>query len=569
LNYFVEALVPPSWERRVSVNFRSICFSPSQVLHNLIEPRFREARTDAKQTSNTLSVNFSWLIPSITAMFITAAANAAAYTFTQIDAPGVNDADNTQALGINDAGQIVGSFQIGSTDTVFGFIDTGGTFTHFEVPGSHYTVASGINGSSQIVGWFQSPVTDVSHGFLDTGGEFTQIDVPGADSNTLASGINNAGQIVGVFDNGTGEHGFLDTGGIFAEIDVPGAADGTEALGINDAGQIVGNFYDSGGNSHGFVETHGTFTQLNVPGASFTVAFGINDAGQIVGLFENSTGSHGFVDTDGNFKQIDVPGSTANSVYVTGINNRGQIVGSFQNSTDTHGFLATPNGMGSGDPHLTTFDSQPYNFYATGEFVLAQSTIAGNSFDVQIETRPWYAGSVASIISEVAAKLGNNIVTFDLDRANSGGSFVWIDGHPASLSADHRVIALAAGQIVEISPNDFQVIWDTGETLEVTDAGPCLDVTASLSSKDGPGSVEGLLGSDSGWDSDFQLPNGTILDPQISTSELDSVFADAWRVTDATSLFDAMDVPEPPSLSILIASLIGLAIALSLRPSAS
>ncbi len=217
--------------------------------------------------------------------------------------------------------------------------------------------------------------------------------------------------------------------------------------------------------------------------------------------------------------------------------------------------------MGVGDPHLTTFDSRPYSFYAVGEFVLAQSTVVGDSFDVQIQTRPQNAGSVASIISEVAAKLGDRNVTFDLDRAHAGESFVWIDGHPASLSAGNRVVTLDAGRIVEISPSDYQVIWDTGETLEVTDAGSCLEVTASLSPKDGPGSVEGLLGSDSGWDSDFQLPNGAILDPQISMSVIDGVFADAWRVTDATSLFDAgaADVPEPASLSLLIVSLIGLA----------
>ncbi len=180
---------------------------------------------------------------------------------------------------------------------------------------------------------------------------------------------------------------------------------------------------------------------------------------------------------------------------------------------------------------------------------------------------------MASIISEVAAKLGDHIVTFDLDRANAGESLVWIDGHPASLSAGNHLVTLASGQIIELSPKSYQVVWDTGETLDVTDAGPCLNVTASLSPKDGPGSVEGLLGSDSGWDDDFQLPDGAILDPQISTGEIDGVFADAWRVSDATSLFNpgATDVPEPASLSLLIVSLIGLAamcrVARSAKPS--
>ncbi len=127
-----------------------------------------------------------------------------------------------------------------------------------------------------------------------------------------------------------------------------------------------------------------TFTQINVPSATGmgTNAYGISDAGQIVGTFDNGTGDHGFLDTGGHFTQIDVPG-IPNGTEAYGINNRGQIVG-WSFSGGFHGFLATPNGMGLGDPHLTTFDSRPYNFYAVGEFVLAQSTVAGDLFDVQI-----------------------------------------------------------------------------------------------------------------------------------------------------------------------------------------
>ena len=43
--------------------------------------------------SNALSFNFIWLIPSITAMLISApfaTANAVAYTFAQIDVPGAH-----------------------------------------------------------------------------------------------------------------------------------------------------------------------------------------------------------------------------------------------------------------------------------------------------------------------------------------------------------------------------------------------------------------------------------------------------------------------------------------------
>jgi probable HAF family extracellular repeat protein len=117
-------------------------------------------------TEGTLSLNSRWTMLSIVALLVIApmatgsSANAANFSFTQIDVPG---AVMTEARGINDAGQIVGLFDD----------STGG------------------------------------HGFLDTGGSFTQIDVPGAFG-TVASGINDAGQIVGSFNDSTGAHGFLE-----------------------------------------------------------------------------------------------------------------------------------------------------------------------------------------------------------------------------------------------------------------------------------------------------------------------------------------------------------------------
>jgi hypothetical protein len=45
-------------------------------------------------------------------------------------------------------------------------------------------------------------------------------------------------------------------------------------------------------------------------------------------------------------------------------------------------------------------------------------------------------------------------------------------------------------------------------------------------------------------DRGFALPDGVILGPQVSTSEIDGEFADAWRVTATNSLFSTA-VPEP------------------------
>jgi uncharacterized membrane protein len=430
--------------------------------------------------------------------------------FTQIDVPG---ASYTYASGINNAGQIVGNSSFGA------FLDTGGSFTQINVPGATSTEALGINGAGQIVGDFID--SKGQHGFLDSGGTFTQIDVPGATS-TVAKGINNAGQIVGGFYNGvTGSHGFLDTGGTFTQIDVvpavPGTI-GTSAEGINNAGQIVGQYTDSLVSRHGFLDTGGSFTQIDAPGATTgdflngTVASGINNAGQIVASTYNPT--HGFLDSGGAFTQIDVPGAT--DTFALGINEKGQIVG---------GTLVIG---GTGDPHFTTYSGVNYDFQGLGDFLLVRSNVAGDQFDVQIRTGAWSNGT--SIIDGAAATLCSHVVTFDVDRATAGLGFVWLDGSPISLSVGGTALALSACNISEPSSMQYQVVWDTGETLDVTDYGTWLAVSSQLSSIDGLGSIEGLLSSE--------------IDP------------DRWRVAGTASLFDP--VPEPSSLTLLIVG-IGLA----------
>ncbi len=79
----------------------------------------------------------------------------------------------------------------------------------------------------------------------------------------------------------------------------------------------------------------------------------------------------------------------------------------------------------------------------------------------------------------------------------------------------------------------------SGEVMNVSLAGAYINVNLTLSAADGPGSVQGLLGSDSGQANDFQLADGTVI-PQdnLTSSELYGAYAAAWRVTDGTSLMD-------------------------------
>jgi probable HAF family extracellular repeat protein len=62
--------------------------------------------------------------------------------FTALDVPCGN---NTAPYGVNDTGQIVGSF---ASNGVHGFRYSGGVFTQIDVPGGTYTEAFGIHRSA-------------------------------------------------------------------------------------------------------------------------------------------------------------------------------------------------------------------------------------------------------------------------------------------------------------------------------------------------------------------------------------------------------------------------------------
>src|SRR5437899_2761658 len=103
------------------------------------------------------------------------------------------------------------------------------TFSTIDFPGAMgSTTANGINDRGQIVGTFGGVLGN--HGFLLDKGTFTTIDFPGSVFN-VAFGINNRGQIVGSYDAGGRRHGFVLDRGTFTTIDFPGAfgAFGTSA----------------------------------------------------------------------------------------------------------------------------------------------------------------------------------------------------------------------------------------------------------------------------------------------------------------------------------------------------
>jgi hypothetical protein len=202
---------------------------------------------------------------------------------------------------------------------IVGFIESGGVYNLFNVPGAVVTQPDNINDSGTIVG-FSRPDGGQFSGFVYSSGNFTEVSAPSA-FNTTFNGINNSNQIVGTTDS----IGFLYQAGNFTNINMP-SSDYTSPLGINDKGDIVGEVGIKGVGNIGFLFSGGVFTTLNFQ------ATGINNAGVVIG---NNQGS-GFLYKGGVYSPFNFYGAI--QTILTGINNNGDIVGYYSNTVGQVGF---------------------------------------------------------------------------------------------------------------------------------------------------------------------------------------------------------------------------------------
>jgi PEP-CTERM motif len=216
-------------------------------------------------------------------------------TFARQNAPGADG--GTQVVGISGAGTTVGFSVTGGVTN--GFVNNGGqggTFTTVDQPGTAFNQVLGINqlgtvaagySSTDATGMTLQKAFTVSGGPLFASPVFTDINalLP-ANSNSQATGVNNAGTVVGFYQYAVGDFSaFVDIGGAITSFQFPGSIS-TQALGVNDLGNIVGDYLDpTSGNTYGFLDVNGMFTKLDPFSSLVVTANGINDNGRIVGFF--------------------------------------------------------------------------------------------------------------------------------------------------------------------------------------------------------------------------------------------------------------------------------------------
>ncbi len=201
----------------------------------------------------------------------------------------------------------------------------------------------------------------------------------------------------------------------------------------------------------------------------------------------------------------------------------------------------TSTGTTMGDVHMVTLDGLHYDFQADGEFTLVRSTVPGNPFDIQIRTEAWTAYDLTSLTTEAAAQVGDSVVDFALDGS------VRVNGlRDTALDAAHPVQQIAGGTLTALGNGGYQLDWVGGEGLTVVNEGFFLNLHTTAAS-DGPGSVEGLLGTLRGQANDLALPDGTVLAQPVPDATLLGTFAQAWAVG-SSSMLDGGTIAIPAAV---------------------
>ena len=297
----------------------------------------------------------------------TAAQAAAIYNFTNFNGPGsgTSAGAGTNMNGIANNGAAVG-FGIDNAGNFTNFVRNPiGTYTTLNINGSTSAMALGINSAGDVVGTANGAAF-----ILPFGGSAVTLTTPA--NTTAAFGINDMGNIVGQFTSAMGTMpGFFlanNSGSGLITINAPSGPNAVNAQGINNNRLIAGFYVGTDGQDHGFMAlvsnaVGGTLTGTAIadptippvmgePGATFVFSqiLGVNDHGIAVGYYGDSTTSqHGFLynTNTGQYTFIDDPAEMFDNgvevTQITGITNSGEITGFYSDANGVfHGFVASP-----------------------------------------------------------------------------------------------------------------------------------------------------------------------------------------------------------------------------------
>jgi uncharacterized membrane protein len=228
--------------------------------------------------------------------------NRATRSFASIDYTNPVCTTGTDARGINERGDIVGTCT-DNANNFYGYLLTADGFSPIFAAGHMSTIAQGISSdNAKIVGCIHdtnmtTTMFGMSHdaiGFDFFGGMFGGLNGTGF----MHNGVSPAGEIIaGLFTDTSVNRAraYILRDGVAMPFDYP-LATLTQAWDVNAQGDVVGVYRDTAGRIHGFLRSAGgEFTSIDFPGATLTRAFGVNSNGDIVGTYIVGGVQHAFV----------------------------------------------------------------------------------------------------------------------------------------------------------------------------------------------------------------------------------------------------------------------------------
>jgi probable HAF family extracellular repeat protein len=243
--------------------------------------------------------------------------------------------DRSEAVGINEAGEVVGNARTAAGEA-HGFSWDGSLNGLGALGADGHSAAMDIGPDGIAVGWSWADGTTTRHAVVWDQG-ITDLFTTTAG---YANAINGDGQIVGQW----GTHAFLWDGQQAADLGTLGGGE-SRANDINASGTVVGWSKIAGDAAdRGFVYASGTMTDLGTLGGAGSRAWGVNDDGVITGDSQLAgatdwSGAHGFIYESGTMTDIGTLGGARSHAHA--INNEGAVVGEAQlaDNTTWHAFI--------------------------------------------------------------------------------------------------------------------------------------------------------------------------------------------------------------------------------------
>lgn len=194
------------------------------------------------------------------------------------------------------------------------------------------------------------------------------------------------------------------------------------------------------------------------------------------------------------------------------------------------GGVILSGGRTHSDPHLQTIDGLKYDLQTVGEFTLVKSTT--DDFEIQTRQQPYGNSTSVSTNTAVAIKADGQRIAFYIGQTNP----LVINGTAVDLP-DGLLYAVGQNLISRVG-NQYSLITANNDLVLIKNLGNHIDISLGLADNR-KGNVVGLLGNDNGnTNDDFALRDGTVIGGSITNTQLYGDFANSWRITQPTSLFD-------------------------------